>query len=392
MARVLIYVQHLLGIGHLQRSLHIAGALSRRGAAVHLASGGMPVRLMLPDDVRLHQLPALKAGPGGFRDLRDRDDDPASAALWSARIKQLNGLMRQLTPDVLVIEAFPFGRWQMRDEIDALLQLAHHTNPRPFIVSSIRDILQISNKPGRAERTLKAVRQYFDAVLVHGDPTLARLEDSFPQAEEISDRLYYSGIVAGPTGIANAQAAREVIVSAGGGAVGQDLLRTALAARSRGALADLRWRLITGPNIPAGAFDELKKSTPDGLVVERFRPDFRARLKTAALSISQAGYNTTADVLQAGVPAVLVAYTGGGKESEQRMRAERLHSLGLAVSLDDETLTLSAMTAAIEAARKMGSEPPTRKIDLNGAEKSAELIIKWAELTHSSKLTSGRQA
>src|SRR5205085_12093402 len=40
---VLSYVQHLLGIGHLQRSLRIANALVREGAAVTLVSGGEPV-------------------------------------------------------------------------------------------------------------------------------------------------------------------------------------------------------------------------------------------------------------------------------------------------------------------------------------------------------------
>ena len=40
---VLFHVQHLLGIGHLQRSLRIAEALVDAGIAVTLVHGGTPV-------------------------------------------------------------------------------------------------------------------------------------------------------------------------------------------------------------------------------------------------------------------------------------------------------------------------------------------------------------
>jgi len=43
MARVLFHVQHLLGVGHLQRSLRIAEALVAAGIDVTLVQGGAPV-------------------------------------------------------------------------------------------------------------------------------------------------------------------------------------------------------------------------------------------------------------------------------------------------------------------------------------------------------------
>src|SRR4029079_11394178 len=41
---VLVYVQHLLGIGHLMRARLIAEALADRGFDVHLVSGGITIR------------------------------------------------------------------------------------------------------------------------------------------------------------------------------------------------------------------------------------------------------------------------------------------------------------------------------------------------------------
>ena len=42
-ARVLLYVQHLLGIGHLKRAMTLARALAAEGLEVTVASGGFEV-------------------------------------------------------------------------------------------------------------------------------------------------------------------------------------------------------------------------------------------------------------------------------------------------------------------------------------------------------------
>jgi len=52
----LIHVQHLLGVGHLQRSLQLAAALARQQFQVELVSGGMPQAINVPHGVRFRQL------------------------------------------------------------------------------------------------------------------------------------------------------------------------------------------------------------------------------------------------------------------------------------------------------------------------------------------------
>ena len=58
--RVFIYVQHLLGIGHLKRAATLASALCDAGCEVTFAAGGHPVPQLVPRSARLVQLPPDK--------------------------------------------------------------------------------------------------------------------------------------------------------------------------------------------------------------------------------------------------------------------------------------------------------------------------------------------
>ena len=59
--RVLLYVQHLLGIGHLQRAARLAKAMAAAGLDVDMVSGGVAVPFLDTGGAALLQLPALKA-------------------------------------------------------------------------------------------------------------------------------------------------------------------------------------------------------------------------------------------------------------------------------------------------------------------------------------------
>jgi len=170
-----------------------------------------------------------------------------------------------------------------------------------------------------------------------------------------------------------------VLVSAGGGAVGAPLLFAAMAARPLTALAGKVWRFLTGPNLPAADFDRLQAAGGQGVVVERFRSDFPSRLKGAALSISQAGYNTTMDILTAGVKAVVIPYENKG-ETEQRLRAEILASRGLLTVVPAEELSPARLAAAVAEALARRTAPLT--VDLSGATTSARLIRELSERRH----------
>jgi predicted glycosyltransferase len=368
--RIFFYVQHLLGIGHIARASRIADALAADGFDVTVVTGGLPVPGFPGEGVKTVALPPVVASNAGFSGLADADGRAANETFLNDRRDRLLAAFRAARPDLVVIEAFPFGRRQMRFELLPLLEAIEAAKPRPKLVSSLRDILQENRKPGRDEETARLVKEHFDAVLVHGDPNFVRLEETFPLAAEIADRVRYTGLVAPPPAPEPAETF-DVVASAGGGAVGLELIRAA-----RGAAAmlprSLRWLLISGPNLPEADFSALSQQSPANVTLARFRRDFHSLLRGAKVSISQAGYNTVGDLLRTDCRAVLIPFVADG-ETEQTVRAERLKALGLAGILPEKGLTAEHVKEAVEAALAA----PRRKaspLDLDGAAKTAGII------------------
>ncbi len=227
--RVLFYVQHLLGIGHLVRASRIADALIHDGFDVVVVQGGMPVAGFPGPHVKTVCPPALRTGGMDFSSLLDDRGEAVTQKYLDARRDRLLALVRDWRPAILMLEAFPFGRRQMRFELVPLLEMAAGMRPRPRIVSSIRDILQQSRKASRDAEIVQLVNEFFDCVLVHGDPGFARLEETFAAAAAIAGRVRYTGLVAGPTP-APSRERYDVLVSAGGGAAGANLMRAAILA------------------------------------------------------------------------------------------------------------------------------------------------------------------
>jgi predicted glycosyltransferase len=363
--KVFFHVQHLLGIGHLRRAATLARALEAAGFEVTLASGGMPV-----PGVRVLQLPPASSDPE-FTQLLDDQGRPVDDA-WKARRRDaLLAAWEKSAADVLMIELFPFGRRQMRFELLPLLAAARGSRNRPLIVCSARDLIQW--RPTREPEMLDTFTRLFDRLLVHGDPAVASF--NFGLAGKIADKLHYTGYVVTDIPERKGLGSEEVLVSAGGGAVGRPLLEAALAARPLTTLRERPWRLLAGINAREADLVALRKQAPPGVTVERAREDFTARLANCVLSVSQAGYNTVMETLAARARAVVVPFAGGG-EAEQTMRTRLLVARGLVEMVEEETLNASSLAAAIERAVAR-PRPVPGAIDLDGAAKAARLLRQW---------------
>ena len=385
MKKLLFYCQHILGMGHLIRSMEIVRPLSNHFEVCFINGGEIVQGFQAPPAVKVINIPAIKTDPE-FQALLPVDSNLDIETIKALRKEQMLGVLSDFQPDVLMVELFPFGRRRFSFELIPLIEAAKAQQVK--IVSSLRDIVVTKSNQARHEaKVIRLLNQYFDLLLIHGDPTLHALEESFSRVSDVACDLQYTGYVTQtPEGSRITIADRVnlsrsepmIVVSIGGGRFGHDLLESVVAAAEK-----LERRLphhiqmFTGPFFPAEKFWRLKAIERDrrNLSIHRYTPNLLAYMQKADLSISMSGYNTTMNILSTGVRAMMMPFAGNG-DQEQTMRVERLAQLGRVRQIRVEDLQLERLAEAIIAHLK--SSPNALQIDLNGAEKTAGIIRKLA--------------
>lgn len=373
--RILCHGQALSGVGHFVRMHAIASGLSA-AHEVHLVEGGRPVPVgRAPVAPARIPLPRLARVDGRVHAL-GADGSDAEPVL-AERALSLAEAAARIRPDVVLVDHHPFGKWELDAEIAALAAAAHRARPGARVVCSLRDIAP----HGRFEALPRAdfeagvlarLAAHFDAVWVHADPAFARLEQHFERAGELPVPVRYTGFVSpAPAAPAAGGAGPYAVLSCGGGAGSLPFLLAAIAAfrrlRAAGAIAPLALEVFAGAFAGQPELETLREAAAGGPVsLCPFSPEFAGRLAASALSISRAGYNTTALLLRAGVPAVVVPDPA---MSDQGPRARRLAELGLATLATGDA---DALAAAIETAL---ARPPARHgFDLDGVAGTRALV------------------
>lgn len=401
MARVLFYVQHLMGVGHLKRAACIGRALADRGLEVTLVSGGLPVPGLDTGGLTLEQLPPARAADESFASLVDGQGRAVDDAWRERRRERLLSIYGRVRPAVLITEHFPFGRRQLQFELLPLLEKARASNPRPWVICSVRDILVQASRHGKYQEMAALANAHFDRVLTHGDESLIPFGRTFPLCAKLAPELLHTGYVVEPDTAVEPYSATarnsprdapedEVLVSCGSRARGEPLVAAALAARPLTELAHLPWRILAGIHFPRGRLDELQAIAGPGVMLEGFRADYTQLLRHAALSISQGGYNTTMEVIRAGIPAVLMPHTSG-VDNEQALRAQLLSERGavtLAEGADAQSLARAvdkAMARAIAQQPRQLGGAGMHRLNIDGAQVTARIVVQLARKGPSSE-------
>jgi predicted glycosyltransferase len=372
---LLFHCQHSLGLGHLARAFSLVRAMSSEFRVVVLNGGRFPAGFDVPDGVEVRDLAPLGMnGDGGLVSLDHR-----------CTVEQAQGLRRlavmdafeTLAPAAIVIEMFPFGRKKFAGEILPLLQAARLRANRPFVACSLRDILVGSRRDQQHhdDRACALANRYFDAILVHADPSFARLEDSFRPQAPLTVPVRYTGFAtAEDRGAAAVPRARSVIVSAGGGIAGAPLFRAAVAAhRLLWPSRRLPMRIVAGPFLPEPDWRALQAEAGplEGLRLDRSVPNLAGEIRKAGASVSQCGYNTALELVTSGTPALVVPFAEG-REDEQTNRARRLAALGAVRVIESERL--SATVLAEEILRTLAFVPSAVRLDSQGARNTARML------------------
>lgn len=386
--RVLIYCQHVLGMGHLIRSMAIARAL--KNCAVTFINGGESLSgVDVPAWIRIENLPSISSD-SEFKKLNIHDQGMTLEEVKQTRKHRLLELYESIRPDVLLIELFPFGRKQFAFELLPLLAHIRLAGSSTRVVCSLRDILVTKPDQVRHEDwVVSLMNRYFDLLLIHSDPTFQTLDETFSRCSDLQCDVQYTGFVTQDSETLSDSHAIEpalpsndiplVLASVGGGRVGYELLDSSIRA-SAVLIRRLphRMLLFTGPYMPEQQYAQLHHlaAQHSHIQVRRFTSSFESFMHQADLSISMAGYNTCMNLLKTGTRALVLPFTGH-KNDEQTIRARKLEQRGILKVLKPEDLIPEQLAAEIMTSLT-APYPDQHSIDTEGGNHTAAAIERLA--------------
>ncbi|NET32948.1 MAG: glycosyl transferase [Cyanothece sp. SIO1E1] len=376
MKTLLFYCQHILGIGHLVRSMAIAQGLTDTFNVYFINGGEVIEDFPVPPGVEVINLPPIKTD-AGFRELQVPEGFADVEAALTYRRDRLLELCDRVRPDGVMVELFPFGRRRFSTELVPFLERARAYGAK--ISCSLRDIVVTKQDQARHEaKVCKLMNRHFDQLLIHGDPALVPLENSFSRMGDLTCAVHYTGYVVPDADRVFAPKVGDeppmILVSVGGGRFGHELLdcvaETCLFLEDK---IPHRVHMFTGPFSPDQVFNRMQAAAQrcSNLTVERYTPDLLAYMAKADLSISMAGYNTTLNVLQTGVRALLLPFTGND-DQEQRLRSQRLENLGIVRVLNPEQLNPTQLGHRI--LDSLNTQPAQQSFQLRGVEVTAARV------------------
>ncbi|HYR03471.1 MAG TPA: glycosyltransferase [Syntrophobacteria bacterium] len=383
---VVFYCQHVLGIGHFFRSLELARAFRRHRLV--LVTGGPRVDVAMPEHVTEYRLPALEMD-ADFTALLPTERGQSLEEVQEERRNLLFALFERTSVDLFVVELYPFGRRRFGFELLPVLEgIRRGDLGGTRVVCSLRDILvEKKDRESYEARVLDLLNRYFHALLVHADPSVVSLEETFRRRAEIGIPLAYTGFVTPrpPEGsrerlrrrLGLGSGDRLVVASAGGGRVGAPFLQAVLDAYGLMARRrHLALHLFTGPYMAESDAASLaaRGTSLPGAKVERFTGEFLSFLAAADLSISMAGYNTCMNLLAAEVPALVWPFA---QNQEQRLRAERLAALGALRVLNDGDLEPDRLAVLMDETMASGRGGRRAVVDLDGAVETVRWLEAW---------------
>lgn len=377
------YCQHVLGIGHVHRSLEICQAIAENHPTT-LILGGPPVETVRPKIQEL-RLPGLQMDKE-FKNLIPCSPERSLNEVKTARIELLFDHFQKDKPDVFITELFPFGRKAFRFELDPLLRaIRDGLVPNCSCYCSVRDILveKVTGQEKFEQQAVQTLNSYFDGIMVHADPSIVTLGETFSRFPDIHIPHQYTGFVTSPKTSQTREGIRKklrlaptdklIVASIGGGNVGSELLFTVIQAfKILISFQPLHLQLFCGPYCDKRMYRKLKSMGHDQIRVDRFTDRFPDWLQAADLSISMAGYNTCMNLVQAAIPALVYPFK---QNREQQLRAERLGNKVPITVLDDTEINPDSLSKRI----MQGLATPRSRgnINLDGARGTARQLEIW---------------
>ncbi|MFQ6005293.1 MAG: glycosyltransferase family protein [Woeseia sp.] len=338
--RVLLYSHDSWGLGHLRRSLAIAGAITARfcDANVLIVTGSpCATQFELPDRCDVLKLPAVS------KDVRGQYIPRTLSGCVSRTIELRSRLILEsyhsFDPHIVIVDHQLTGLLG-----EALGMLREARSQGKTLIYGMRDVLDapkvVATAWGSHEHQW-ALAHAYDRICVYGTPEVFDPRTQYTMLEPFRHKIEFTGYIAAPLNMTRRRPVpslrKKVLVTMGGGEDGQQRVDTYIRAL-KGRSADWDSHIVTGPLMDPSKVRHYKHEIhrlglADRVRINRFCAYLPRLLQESDAVVSMAGYNSCAETMQSRVPAILMPRLQPRKE--QLIRARRLEQMGLVKCISD---------------------------------------------------------
>ncbi len=346
--RILMYSHDTFGLGHLRRCRAIAHAIVEqfKGVSVLIISGSQI------------------AGAFDFRARVDFVKIPSVIKLYNGEydsigeyidideILDMRKLIIQRTaeafqPDIFIVDKEPMG---LRGELEPTLEMFRNSDTTTVL--GLRDVMDsprlLTTEWGKSDMVQK-IGDYYDRVWVYGPERFWNPLQDLDLPAKLEDSICYTGFL--DREALNQQLLENhslpenyILVTAGGGGDGVNLMEQVLAAREHDPTLDYLIVMVLGPFMKHDGRERIRMRASHlaNITVIDFESRLEVMMQEATAIVGMCGYNTFCEAMSFDKKALFVPRTT--PREEQYIRAKRAAELGLCdLLVPDEAAIPSAM-------------------------------------------------
>ena len=378
--RVLLYSHDSVGLGHLRRNLAIANEIATvfPNSSILIVTGSpCATQFQLPANTDLIKIPSISKNSKGQYFTRNFSGSLETAIEF--RSKMILEAYRLFKPGLVIVDHQLLG---LKGEALGMLREAKKCGTITIYGSrDVKDSPDVVKRHWNTADCHWALTEGYDQVCVYGMPEVFDPRVAYAPFLDTVKQLDFTGYIVPkfdkPVLKRRIGQRKKVLVTFGGGGDGARRAECYLRALSS---TTVTWdsHIITGPLMDAEIKREIrklaKKIQPIGSVrVQRFNRNIPALLQQVDAVVSMAGYNSCAEILQSGTPAVLLPRSFPRKE--QLIRATRMAELGWMTVLPEAKPDPQVLLKAVERAL-VSSRQNRPEADLNGLGKLSQIILE----------------
>ncbi len=339
-ARILMYSHDTFGLGHLRRCRAIAHALVERykGLYVLIISGSQIAGTFdFKARVDFVKIPSvIKLYNGQYTSIDELIDLQDTLEMRKSIIRNT---AEAFEPDILIVDKEPLG---LKGEIEDTLALCKARGTK--LVLGLRDVM---DAPERLEaewaekQVVEKIETFYDEIWVYGTEGFYDPLTGLAGCEPLRQRMTFTGFLkrhlpAVQYPVTLPFTNPYILVTAGGGGDGADIMEWVLTAYERDKSLPHPAVMVLGPFMPISAREGMRRRAEalENVHVIEFDNRMEALMAGAIGVVGMGGYNTFCEILSFDKRAIIVPRVE--PRQEQLIRARRASELGLVGLLHPE--------------------------------------------------------